>query len=247
MAGIAGHNFRLIVGVNEFSGSLSEMSADYTVAEIDDSVSQTENMEYIPGQLSRTLTAGGRWAGEADDIDDYISSTISDSDFLAASMDGGIYDVGTFIKASKAVNASLGSRVNVNLGFRLSATDRGRAREVLRDSVAGTEAGTTTLTGDVIDLGASSAAVDRSVYLYFFRASGNTPPVTVNVQDAAAEAGPFTVAHTFNLTAASINAAITARRPVVNTASYALDRYIRVDISMTGAGRSGEFVVLQSL
>ena len=247
MAGVAGHNFRLIVGANEFSGLLSEMSADYAVNELDDSVSLSANMEYIPGQRSSTLTAGGRWTGNANEIDDAITRTLSESDFIAGSMDGLNYDTGTIIKTSKSVSASLGSRVNVNLGFRLSSTDRGMAKEIFRSSFPSTTGATTTLTGDVVDLGAAASSASRSLYVYYFAGEGNVPAISVDVQDSSTSDGTFTTANSFNLTSAAISTAIAARMPVINTSTYDLDRYVQVEVDITGVGRSGEIAILQSV
>ena len=245
MAGTPGHRFRLIVGVSEFSGLLSEMSAEFTVNELEDSVSLAEDTEWIPEQLTAVVTAGGRFTGVVGEVSEYIKRTLSESDFVAAAIDGELYDIGTFLKSARAVNASLGSRVNVNMGFRLSESDSGLARELFRQDVATTEA-STTLTGDEIDLGAARANASRSMYLYYFLESGNVPPLQVVVKDSAASGGPFVNAHTFNLTASSINSSIAQRRPAVVEASYALDRYVQVDVIVSGANRAGEIVVLQS-
>ena len=240
MAGIPSFRMRLMVGHNEFSSLLSQMDLSDTVAELDDSVAQTDDMEYIPGQVSRTLTASGRWTGDDDDIDGAIGSTLLGSSVVASSVDGRNYDVGTFNKTSKAVSASLGSRVNVSIGMRYAEGDRVPAAEVFRVAFPSTSGATTTLTGTVVDLGAAVASGAHRIYVYYFPETGAVPQIQFSVQTRAAQTGPWTNADMPTLTGANLS----GDDPAEDQATYALSRYLRIRAVVSGAGRVGELVVL---
>ena len=245
MAGVAGQKMKLIVGHREFTGLLSQMDLADSVAELDDSVAGTDDMEYIPGQLGRTLTVSGRWTGDADDIDAAIEDALLESGLVASSMDGEIYNLGTFTKTSKAVNASLGSRVNVSVGFRYAEADRVRAREVLRQDVD-TSGATTTYTGPVIDLGASLASASHTFYVWYFEESGGNPQMTVRLRHSTTEGGTYNVARTHSFTASALTTAISDDEPLENAASYALNQYVQGEVVISGTGREGTLVFLVS-
>ena len=98
--GIRSQDMRLMVGHNEFSGLLSQMDFEAAVTEVDDSVAQTDDMEYLPGQISRTATASGRWTAAVGGIDQFVGANTDKKSFVAMSENGINYKVGTATKTS---------------------------------------------------------------------------------------------------------------------------------------------------
>ena len=243
MAGVAGHKMRLMVGHREFTGLLSQMDLADTVAELDDSVAGTDDTEAIPGQMARTLAVSGRWTGDADEIDGAIDAALSSKGPVASSVDGEHYNLATFTKTSKAVNAALGSRVNVSVGFRYSNADRVRARELLRQEVD-TSGATTTYTGPVIDLGAALSSASRTFYVYYFETGGGDPQLTVRIRHSTTSGGTFTVARTHTFLASALTTAISDDEPLENAASYSLNQYVQGEVVVSGTGREGTLVFL---
>lgn len=243
MAGVPGQKMRLIVGVNEFSGQISEMTISDTVQEIDDSVAQTDDKEYISGQEALTLASSGRWTGEEKAIDAALTAALAETDLAAFSTDGDIYDICTFNKTSKSVNGSLPGRVNVSMGLRYTEGDRIRGKELFRQEFD-TTAANTTLTGDIIDLGAAQVAASRNLHVYYMNAEGGVSPLAIRIRASATRGGPYATSRTINLPAAAINTDLAARRPVRQASSYALARYVRCEVDVSGANRSGEIVLI---
>ena len=245
MAGIPSKNMRLIVGHNEFSGLLSQMDFEAAVTEVDDSVAQTDDMEYLPGQISRTATASGRWTADVGGIDQYVGANSGNKSFVALSENGINYKVGTATKTSHTQTQSLGSRTNVSFGTRWAETDYERATEYFRQSFD-TSAATTTQTGVAFDLGAAQSSAPHTIYLYYFNISGSVGQTQVQVQHSTTGTGSWTNADTHTFSAANINTATTNRRPAMDTGSYALNRYVRVRVILSGTNRECDIVVLHS-
>ncbi|MDE0011584.1 MAG: hypothetical protein OXU36_10570 [Candidatus Poribacteria bacterium] len=239
MAGIRSSDMRLIVGQKEFSNVLSQLSMDTSISELDDSVAQTRDMEYLPEMVSSTLSASGRWTGDPNEINRYIKSTLHEATLIAGSLDGKNYELGKFIRTAQSNPVSLGSRVNATFGVRLAEGELIDAREVFRHKFS---AGGT-FTGDVIDLGAAIASKAHKIYVYYFPSGNTTPGSTqIKIQHATARGGAYGDAdsHTFNVTALS------KTDPAEDEATYSLQRYMRVQAIVSGASKAGEIVVLMT-
>ncbi|MYB35879.1 MAG: hypothetical protein F4Y26_00485 [Gammaproteobacteria bacterium] len=84
----------------------------------------------------------------------------------------------------------------------------------------------------------------RKIRVFVLDPTSTRPGGSIQLRDAAAEAGPFANAGTAQpFSASDLNTAITEGKPVELEVTTDLDRYVRATFTPTGAGTSGTVVI----
>ena len=244
MAGHASKDSRLIVGGDEITKQLAQVDGTNAVQIVDDSNLGEDDDRSIAGQITRGLTASGRW--EKDLAEKFIEDNLGGGDVWAAYSPGaGVWHVAEYVTNMHTVTTGIGSRVGLAMGFQLGEDDDWdralQLSEAAYPNLAGPGPPTQTeQDGPSVDFAEAAAARSRRVFVYQTPTAGDGAALEVAIQTRAAANQPWATVHTFNFD----EAAVAADGPATDAAEFALSRFVRVRLTIVGTGEAGSNLVM---